>query len=963
MVRNESKSRTSATSTSALMTPLLVVALLGAGCSLAPMPSCHAFQPLAREAALVPMHSVANKSMPKVALPSGSPTSTQLFALGRSKRGEQDEEPNANDADADADANQSIISSQRRSTRQRFRKKAKMAALGAFTALSLHLGGAGGGALPALRPPAAIARLPMDAVQDTNLDMKQIGMDRAEKERAARRTAEALAHRAEGDRIEEAQGSKVRKQFEAEYEKSLERSRTEKAAKREELLDSLLDQGICPFTDTEGLRQVFLLDEDIDLAQVEGTEAYYDHVETMAGKGSRVQKKYVLPRFIVKAQVDDLRAHGKEVVPYFQENQARTAKLFDMPERKLQAICEQYQTRIAQYGTLNPVTEGDKQAMVAIAAASPRGKQSAGIKSNARGAPKTSTMSVARQQKREAKEASRAAAAEARAAARVAKEEARAAKRAERDLLREEKLTSMQERKDSNAATKAATKAAAAVASHAAADSEIAATAGMDMAATAGQEAVSPSHMDEADVAPATADSTAVQKIQAKKDLPIVPVVTMVGVAGGGGYAFKVMKERKEAEEEYRQQQMQLIMGLDADDDDDDDEDVGGDDEPDDFVGSIGSDFPSLMDPKKDDKPKPSSSAGASSPPSSSQVPPPAAPKRRFGGIKSVFSKKPGRESDINNLIGAEGKAPDFSSVVAKSLTFGAPGRFPHLESLPAASSMEEFDLETARGFLREEADKAALSDQDACEEFAKVVNCMIIDIIDLASATLKEKDEKPTIAAMNIVMDFMDHSAGLFEPFLSEGISIKPVTYCGSLGKGKLEQLYATYGAAGMTNTEATEDRVDMFRELFEIKEKKAEGLLQKKMMSSLFKMMKDPEAMQEMMGGEGMEGMEEMMKAMGGMEGMEGMEGLAGMPGMDEELSPEQLKESVNMMKELVESGNVSKEEMKNVKEMFKGVYGMDLEELIENADSDDVKQQLGDDGEELIEMFKVILDATKD
>jgi hypothetical protein len=270
---------------------------------------------------------------------------------------------------------------------------------------------------------------------------------------------------------------------------------------------------------------------------------------------------------------------------------------------------------------------------------------------------------------------------------------------------------------------------------------------------------------------------------------------------------------------------------------------------------------------------------------------------------------------------------------------------------------LAEFDLETARGLLREEADKAGLSDQDACEEFAKVVNCMIIDIIDLASATLKEKDDKPTIAAMNIVMDFMDHSAGLFEPFLSEGVSIKPVTYCGSLGKGKLEQLYATYGAAGMTNTEATEDRVDMFRELFEIKEKRAEGLLQKKMMSSLFKMMKDPEAMQEMLGGEGMEGMEEMMKAMGG------MEGLAGLPGMDEELSPEQLKESVNMMKELVQSGNVSKEEMKNVKEMFKGVYGMDLEDLIENADSDDVKEQLGDDGEELIEMFKVILDATKD
>ena len=107
-------------------------------------------------------------------------------------------------------------------------------------------------------------------------------------------------------------------------------------------------------------------------------------------------------------------------------------------------------------------------------------------------------------------------------------------------------------------------------------------------------------------------------------------------------------------------------------------------------------------------------------------------------------------------------------------------------------------------------------------------------------------------------------------------------------------------------------------------------------------------------------MEGMEEMMKAMGG---MEGMEGLAGLPGMgDEELTPEQLKESVTMMRNLVESGQVSKEEMTQVKEMFKTAYGMDMEELINNADSAEVKEQLGDDGEELIEMFKIILDATK-
>ena len=106
-------------------------------------------------------------------------------------------------------------------------------------------------------------------------------------------------------------------------------------------------------------------------------------------------------------------------------------------------------------------------------------------------------------------------------------------------------------------------------------------------------------------------------------------------------------------------------------------------------------------------------------------------------------------------------------------------------------------------------------------------------------------------------------------------------------------------------------------------------------------------------------MEGMEEMMKAMGGMEGMEGLAGMMG----DEELTPEQLKESVTMMRNLVESGQVSKEEMTQVKEMFKTAYGMDMEDLINNADSAEVKEQLGDDGEELIEMFKIILDATKD
>eukprot|EP00562_Extubocellulus_spinifer_P004969 CAMPEP_0178520208 /NCGR_PEP_ID=MMETSP0696-20121128/27272_1 /TAXON_ID=265572 /ORGANISM="Extubocellulus spinifer, Strain CCMP396" /LENGTH=949 /DNA_ID=CAMNT_0020151031 /DNA_START=185 /DNA_END=3034 /DNA_ORIENTATION=+ len=849
-------------------------------------------------------------------------------------------------------------------TSKKIRRRLGPVALGLLTTLSLSLGhdGGEGPIVPpvTLRPPAAVARLPIDAVQDTNLDVKQIGMDRAVQERNSRRAAEALQHRAECDKIESTHGTKARKQYEAEYKAAQDQKLVEKEAKREALLSDLLSQGICPFTDTEGIRQVFLFDEDIDLATVEGSEQYYDFVETKAGKGARVQKKYALPRFIIKCQVDDLRVHGKDAVQYFQDNRAKTAKLFDMPERKLKAIAEQYKARIAEYGTINPVTEQDGTPTTAT----DRNQDD----DDAGGQKKMSAMAVAREQKRISKEKARAEKADARAEARAVKEENRAARRSERIRLREEKLTSIKERKEAKAAAKiaaqAATGAAAAAAAHAAADSEIAATAGMDVMTTAGQEAVSPSHMGDAtsggeaehpDLSPAddksavSATSGTVSTSENDNKRYIVPAAAVLGVAGGG-YVFKVSRERAAAEEEERQRQFKLIMGV-GDEDDDDDDDNGEEEEISDFVGSMGSDFPSLMDTKNAKASKAPSDVPA--PPSSPPPVPAPAAKKRFGGIKSVFSKKPGRETDLNKLVAADATAPLFCSTLAKLLTFGAPGRFPRVGSLPLGKSVKEFDLEEARGILREEADKAELSDQDACEEFAKVVNCMIIDIIDLASSTLKEKEDKPTIDALNIVMDFMDHSAGLFEPFLTDGIAIKPVTYGGNLGKGKLEQLYSTYATAVMTSSNVTEERIDMFRELFEIKEKKAEGLVQKKMLSNMMKMMKDPDAMKDMLGGEGME---EMMAAMGG------MEGLAGMPGMDEEMSPEQLKESVNMMKELVESGNVSKEDMKLVKEQFKTAYGMDMEELIANADSDEVREQLGDDGEELLEMFKIILEATK-
>jgi hypothetical protein len=82
-----------------------------------------------------------------------------------------------------------------------------------------------------------------------------------------------------------------------------------------------------------------------------------------------------------------------------------------------------------------------------------------------------------------------------------------------------------------------------------------------------------------------------------------------------------------------------------------------------------------------------------------------------------------------------------------------------------------------------------------------------------------------------------------------------------------------------------ASQDRVDTLQIVFGITSTKAQGLMQKHMMKVMMNMMKDGGK-----GLEGMPGMEDMMKMMGGMDGM---------PGMDGEMSPEDLKQTVKMMK----------------------------------------------------------------
>ena len=164
---------------------------------------------------------------------------------------------------------------------------------------------------------------------------------------------------------------------------------------------------------------------------------------------------------------------------------------------------------------------------------------------------------------------------------------------------------------------------------------------------------------------------------------------------------------------------------------------------------------------------------------------------------------------------------------------------------------------------------------------------------------------------------------------------------YAGS----SMMSLHALAGGGG-----TSQDRVDTLQLVFAIPDKKAEGLMQKHMMKMMMNLMKDGGKGLDGMLPEGMEGMEEMMKMMGGAGGM--------LPGMDGEMSPEDLKQTVSMMKDLMDSGQVSEEELVEVRKQFREMYGADIGELIKKADAEGAGEGMTDDERELLNMFKQIL-----
>lgn len=778
----------------------------------------------------------------------------------------------------------------------------------------------------ALFPPKALASAPVTPIKNFKPpDSKAIALKKINDLRNQEKMKEQMAHQIKCEEIEEAEGTDARIAYEKAYEEQKVQEAEERSLNRKKLLYDLADKGICPFVDIEGERQMYIFDHGIDLNKVPATVQQREMMNLKRDK--KLVARREKERFLVKCIVEDQKLQGNDPVKYLEENQDKIKEFMNMKDRQFEAVVARYQQLIQTRGSLSGIKADvpfDMQAATAIVGSSDV-QDEAMLK---------------------------------------AAEKAKA--KAEKARLKAEKAAAKEAAKAEKAAAKEAAKAEKLAAKEAAKAEKLAAEAAQLAAKETEDETVEPSDMVEndssSDVMDTMEDSsmeTVPEEISSKPgvaaiqpaqkstngfsmsnviDSPVVPVVGVVGV-GGAGFAFmQKAKAAKEAEEEERKRQFNLIMGLDGDALGKEEVDDGGEDEP--LV---------LSDEKPvDEKPAPSPIT---------EIPDKKKKKRR--GFFST--KKNARETDLKNLISKDAAAPEFALLLAKILTYGAPGRFPSISSLSGGMPMEKFDIDAAKKLLLQSKTELDLSNEASAEQFASVVNCMIIDIIDLASSSLgiKDKKDQVTVDALNVVMDFMDHAASLFDA-VADGVVINPVTYGGDLPKSKLEQMFAIYATSGMTSMDGsvTQDRIDTLQQVLNISDKRAEGLIQKAMMKNLMNMMKD--------GGKG--GMEEMLKNMGGMEGMEGMEdmlaalsgGEGGMPGFGdgEDISPEQLKASVKMMKELIKSGSVSKEELALVREQFKTMYGTDINDLIKTADQEGGAEELGEDGAELLELFKEIL-----
>jgi hypothetical protein len=347
--------------------------------------------------------------------------------------------------------------------------------------------------------------------------------------------------------------------------------------------------------------------------------------------------------------------------------------------------------------------------------------------------------------------------------------------------------------------------------------------------------------------------------------------------------------------------------------------------------------------------PSPAPAPASSKPAPASPLPPPApaAASKKLGGLGNIFKKDKGPQRATTleaALEAATASSREFALDLAATLGGFAPqSMFPSLK----ASSPQPQDAAAADALV-EKSKSAGLTVGETADLTAEVVNAMVVALTD---AAVGGRDEEVRLEGLNALLDYMEGAGSVFAS-LCPGVEVNPpIRYNGSCRRGKLEDLFKLYAVKSLTaDSLGGSSRLDQLQDLFSIKDSKANGITQKVLMDSVMKMMKEG-------GGEGLPDMSGMMEGLGGMfpGGQGGGGGAPGGPGMMPDIDPKEMAAQMNEFKEMVKSGNVSEEEVKALRSMYKEM-GMDIDDMCRMADSS--MAALDPEAKEMFRLLKGLL-----
>ena len=184
-------------------------------------------------------------------------------------------------------------------------------------------------------------------------DSKAIALKKITDERNKEKLQEEMAHQIKCDDIEREQGLKARKAYEKAYlDEKIQKAKV-RSLERQKLLYALVDQGICPYVDVEGERQMYLFDYDIDLNKVASSAQQKEMMKLRRDKkwATRREKEH----FIIKCIVEDLKLRGEDPLKYLEANKAKTRDILNLKDKQLDVLFNRYTYLMETQGSLSGI--------------------------------------------------------------------------------------------------------------------------------------------------------------------------------------------------------------------------------------------------------------------------------------------------------------------------------------------------------------------------------------------------------------------------------------------------------------------------------------------------------------------------------------------------------------------------------------------------------------------------------